>query len=432
MVSFRQMAAGAATLLLAGGGARTARAEAAPEAPQPSASPAGGQRDASLTTQVEVGFQDGFFVQSADGDYRFVFGLVVQTDGRFAADSTTPIVNTFTARKVRPVFAGRVAKYFDFKLVPDFGGGVAVVQDAYFDIRVSPKFRIRTGKDKTPIGYEMLGTDAYLFFPERALASSLVPNRDVGVQLQGDLSVRVFYAAGLFNGVPDGASSTTDLDTNNSKDVAGRVVVQPFRASFASANPLNGLGFQVGGSYGKQSGALPSFKTSVQQTYFSYAGGVLASGVRDRVSPAVFYYYKSFGGYGEYMRSGQDVMSGGAISHVVNHAWEATASFLLTGEEASYGKIRVKRPFDPLTHEWGALQILARVSKLTVDPRAFGAGLAGPGASRAARQATIAANWYPASVVKIYATYEWTVFDGPSAGARPVEHVAIVRTQLAF
>src|SRR5947207_9023860 len=79
-----------------------------------------------------VGFQDGFFVQSADGDNRLVFGMVAQTDGRFSLDDPRPVINTFTIRKLRPTLTGRVARYFDFKLMPDFGNGTTVVQDAYF------------------------------------------------------------------------------------------------------------------------------------------------------------------------------------------------------------------------------------------------------------------------------------------------------------
>ena len=101
---------------------------------------------------------------------------------------------------------GVSARYFDYKVMPDFGGGTTIIQDAYFDIRFSQNFRIRTGKDKTPIGYELLIGDTFLFFPERSLASSLVPNRDIGVQAQGDLfGNKVFYAGGIFNGIPDGS-----------------------------------------------------------------------------------------------------------------------------------------------------------------------------------------------------------------------------------
>src|SRR4051794_29489744 len=92
---------------------------------------------------VQTGFQDGFFIQAADGDYRIVFGLVAQADARFSLDEPKPIVNTFTLRKLRPTLSGRIAKYFDFKIMPDFGNGTTVVQDAYLDIRFSPKFRVR-------------------------------------------------------------------------------------------------------------------------------------------------------------------------------------------------------------------------------------------------------------------------------------------------
>ena len=175
------------------------------------------------------GFDNGFFVQSSDGDYRLAFGMVAQVDGRFSLDDPLPITNTFALRKVRPTLTGRVARYFEFKVMPDFGNGTTVVQDAYFDTRFANAFRIRVGKDKTPIGYELLQSDAFLWFPERSLASSLVPNRDVGVQAQGNIGgSKFYYAGGVFNGIPDGTSSTADVDTNNGKDLAGRIVLQPF------------------------------------------------------------------------------------------------------------------------------------------------------------------------------------------------------------
>ena len=158
--------------------------------------------------------------------------------------------------------------------MPDFGNGTTALFDAYFDVRFSPKFRIRTGKDKTPVGYEALIGDAFLLFPERSQASNLLPGRDVGIQAQGDLSPKVFYAGGVFNGVADGSNSTTDLDSNNGKDLAGRIVVQPFRTASAPAGALSGLGFQVGSSTGRQTGGLPAFRTSVGQIYFSYATGL--------------------------------------------------------------------------------------------------------------------------------------------------------------
>ena len=395
--------------------AATPQAEGAPHTPAP---------------PLTAGWQDGFFLQTPNGENRLVIGLTAQVDGRFSLDDPLPITNTFTIRKARPTLSGRVAKYFDFKVMPDFGNGTATLLDAYFDIRFSSKFRVRSGKDKTPVGYELLQGDPYLLFPERTLASSLVPNRDVGFQVQGDLSPRLFYAGGVFNGVPDGSSSTTDLDANDAKDVAGRIVWQPFRSTKTPAGALNGLGFQIGGSIGSQAGTLPSFRTSVGQTYFSYATGAAASGHRHRITPAAFYYYKSFGGFVEYVRSTQEVSRSNSRDDVTNDGWGVTGSYVLTGEAASDRGVRPGHAFDPSTGHWGALQLAARYSQLRVDPLAFTSGLAAATASRKASAFTIAANWYPAAFIKYYATFERTSFDG--GASRPTENVILFRTQVAF
>ena len=223
---------------------------------------AAAQTTASLFTG---GWQDGFVVQSANGDNRLVFGLTGQVDGRFSLDDSQPMINTFAIRKARPTLSGRVAKYFEFKVMPDFGTGTATLLDAYVDMRFSQAIRVRAGKDKTPVGYELLQGDSYLLFPERTIASGLVPNRDVGFQAIGEITPRLTYAAGVFNGVPDGASSTTDIDVNHSKDVAGHLTWQPFRTSGGAPRAASGLGFHLGGSIGSQAGALPVLRTSVGQ-----------------------------------------------------------------------------------------------------------------------------------------------------------------------
>ena len=196
------------------------------------------------------------------------------------------------------------------------------------------------------------------------------------------------------------------------------------------AGALNGLGFQIGGSIGKQAGTLPSFRTSVGQTYFSYATGAAASGDRRRITPAVFYYYKSFGAFGEYVRSTQKIARSASTSEIANDGWEITGSYLLTGEAASDRGVRPRRLFDPATGNWGALQLAARYSQLRVDPLAFTNGLAAATASRKASAFTIAANWYPAAFLKYYATFERTSFDG--GASRPTENVILFRAQVAF
>jgi phosphate-selective porin len=368
---------------------------------------------------------DGLSVQSADGAYRLALGTTLQADGRFSVDHPSPVADTFAIRKARLIVAGRAATYFEYRFMPDFGNGSPTILDAYLDVRLFRHLRIRTGKDKTPIGHELLMGDTSLLFPERSLVSSLVPNRDVGFQAQGDFAGgKGFYAGGVFNGIPDGVNSSADLDTNNGKDAAGRIVIQ-----------AHGTGVQLGGSYGHETGALPSFRTSIGQTWFAFDASARASGTRTRVTPAAFYYRGPVGAFAEFVRSAQAVAGPSDESTISNRAWNMTGSFLLTGEAASDHGVHPAHPFDPQAGTWGAVQMVGRYSELRVDRRAFDGGFAAADASRRARQYTMGLNWYPSAIVKYYVNVERTTFDGASprrGAARHSEHVFFVRAQLAF
>jgi phosphate-selective porin OprO and OprP len=407
----------ALAIVFAIAGAAAAQTPAPPSAPAPTSPP------------VVAGWNEGFFIQTPNGDNRLQIGFVVQADGRFSLDDPLPITNTFVLRKVRPTFTGRVGKYIDFKVMPELAGS-ALILDAYFDIRFSPKLRLRSGKDKTPIGYELLIGDAFLIFPERSIVSLLVPNRDVGFQAQGDLAWgKLLYSAGVFNGNPaDGTNTIADVDTNNSKDLAGRIVVLPFKSAKTPAHAFANLGFHLGGSTGTETGALPSYRTSAGQTYFSFPTTTTADGRRSRVSPAVFLYVKRFGGFAEYARTTQDIVTDGVPRTITSQAWGVTASYVLTGEATSDRGVRPKAPFDPAAGTWGAVQLAARYAELTLDEELFTSGIAAASASRTAQQLTLAANWFLNNYVKIYATYERFSFSGTRAN----ENLILFRSQLAF
>src|SRR5687767_9060110 len=172
--------------------------------------------------------QDGIAIESGNGEYRLHIGLLLQPDGRFAAnDDAAATSDTFAGRRLRPYLRGRVGRRFEFYLNPDFANGTLVVQDAYVDTIFAPAFRIRAGKGKTPFGMERLHSASNLLFMERGFPTALAPNRDIGVQVLGDVAGGVVsYLGGVMNGVPDGGSA--DLETTDSKDVSGRLVLRPF------------------------------------------------------------------------------------------------------------------------------------------------------------------------------------------------------------
>ena len=382
-----------------------------------------------------VAGQDGFAIESGNGEYRLQIGLLVQADGRFVAeDEAQAISDTFALRRLRPYLRGRIMRRFEFYLNPDFAGGTLVVQDAYLDTILSPAFRIRAGKGKTPFGMERLHSGSNLLFMDRALPTSLAPNRDLGVQVLGDVKGGVFsYLAGVMNGVADGGSA--DLDTNDGKDVSARVIVRPFTRNVTS--PLRGLGVAFSGSTGKQASAaaLPSLRTpTIQQPYFSYATGAIANGRRDRYSPQVFFFSGPFGGWAEYVHTEVPVTRNGVTADIEHKAWQAAASWVLTGEAATDAGtgVRPRAIFDPSTGHWGAFQIAARVHQLEIERQVFDLGFAAAGASGKADAWTVGLNWILNGNVKYTLNFERIVFDDNRDGARPAENGIAFRTQLNF
>ncbi len=379
---------------------------------------------------VVAGWRDGFVLQSDNGDYRLQLNALLQTDGRFAiGDPQNNVIDTFTMRRLRPILQGRIANVFEFYFNPDFAGGIVNIRDAYVDTRFSPALRIRVGKGKTPFGLERLHGAAYLTFVERALPTAVAPDRDIGIQVMGDLAGGVVsYQAGVFNGVADGGSA--EADTNDSKDVAGRLVVRPLARHAKS--PLAGLGVALAGSSGVQPAALPSFRTSGMQTFFAYDHAAVGEGVRHRISPQFFYYYKSIGTFGEYVRSTGTVAKGAASADIVHESLMIAGSVIVTGEAASERGVSPKNAFDLSRHTLGALQITARYHALVVDRQAFALGFSAPGSSREAKAFTLGANWYLNPFVKWVFNFERTVFDGNHSDARHAENGVLIRSQLSF
>ena len=377
---------------------------------------------------------DGLVIQSDDGEYWFRLGAFMRFDGRFAVNDLQHVdTDAFLIRTLRMAFQGQLGKYITFRLVPDFtGNGASTVADAYVDLRFSNALHLQVGRDKVPVGFEVLLQDSNVVLMERGVTVNLLPFRDVGIQLYGDLPGGVVsYAAGVFNGQVDGASNGANTpEADNAKDLVGRLVVRPFRSRTARA--LEHLSLAIGGSRGQERDAgLPFFRTSVQQVYFSYAEDAMSDGLRTRVSPQVSYYFHSFGAYAEYVRSRQRVSRETTHADVTNRAWQVVGSVILTGETAGE-RIRPKEAFDPEQRKWGALQLTARYGMLSVDPTVFTLGLADANASRQAQVATVGANWFLTNNLKAMLNVERSVFDRDSHGSRDAEHAILFRLQLNY
>lgn len=379
----------------------------------------------------------GFSLTSADTNFAISLHGYLQLDSRtFVQNGLAPGSDAFILRRVRPIVSGTVFRSFDFLFMPEFGGSSPSIYDAYVNYRPWPELQLQAGKFKSPIGLERLQSAKYLSFNERALVTDLVPNRDLGVELHGNLfDDRASYAAGIFNGVADEANSINS-DVDNNKEFAGRVFFQPLKKSCLTA--LQGLGFGVGGSYGDTStaaGLTSGYTTDGQQKFFTYTSTV-ANGAHWRISPQGCYYWGPLGLIGEYAISDQQVRSTvtGATADLRNTAWEISGGWVLTGEDASFNGITPRHPFILHGGGWGALQLVARYAQLDVDAAAFPV-FANPATSASvARSWSVGLNWWLNKNTLILTSFSRTTFTGGTSGpvTRQPENVFFTRIQLAF
>ncbi|MDB6089822.1 MAG: hypothetical protein JWN85_2606 [Gammaproteobacteria bacterium] len=396
----------------------------------------------------------GFSFQSADGANVIRFRGNLAVDGRWFSDKVTPVTaDTFLLRRVRPYIEGTLDNIYDFRFMPDFGAGKSIIVDAFVTARLQPWLALQAGKFKGPVGLERLQPDQYNRFMELGFPSALVPNRDLGVQVGGDLLHGALgYAVGIFDGTTDGnstdANASPDVDNDGKKDTEARLFAQPFLNSGIPA--LKGFGIGIGATYVRSTGSatntlLASYKTPGQNTFFTYRTGTTATfadGRRERWTPQAYYYAGSFGAIAEYVESSQDVSRQLAPAvkrsgRIDNSAYQLSLSYFLTGETETYNSFTPLTTFHPGRPGWGAWEVVARYHQLEIDNDAFtggGSSFADPAtAPRKARAVGVGVNWYLNQNVKWMLDFERTQFEGGAAsGDRPDEKALTTRFALTF
>jgi phosphate-selective porin OprO/OprP len=379
--------------------------------------------------------RSGLWFSTQDGSTHLqVHGYVQADDRMFSANTKGEELDTFLFRRLRPLFEGTLFNQVDFRFMPDFGQNNPQIQEAFLELKTLPFAKVRVGKFKEPIGLEVLQADRYMKFPERSIASDLVPLRYIGAQLSGSiLKNSISYEGGYFDGSSDGSNGEFTQWAQGNEGV-GRVFLQPFAAT--RVNVLHQLGFGVAGSSGSQRGAISGLKTPGQTTFFKYSSSVVADGQHERISPQAYYYAGPFGLLGECTLSSQNVLNKGVAGKITNQAWQAQGSIVLTGEKNSYGVIRPRNSFEPNRgfRYMGAVELAARFAQLDIDGLAFAGGFAkATTAAQQAKETGVGVNWYLNQYVRLTTDYERTNFR-MAQGAAPLhnENVLISMIQLAF
>ncbi|HEY6046080.1 MAG TPA: porin [Pyrinomonadaceae bacterium] len=117
-----------------------------------------------------------------------------------------------------------------------------ILQDAFITLSYWKRVNVNVGQFKIPLSLEglqssaTLDTERALFASDRARGGTYGDIRDIGLMIYGPLSKRVDYQLGVFNG---SGENQNDLDKNDQKAVAGRLVVRP---AFLRGLQLGGSG----------------------------------------------------------------------------------------------------------------------------------------------------------------------------------------------
>ena len=346
-------------------------------------------------------------------------------------------------RRIQPSLDIKLNSTYSFHIMPSFASAPGIL-DIFIDGKFSDLINLRIGKFKSPFGLERLQSATALAFNERAFPTNLSPNREIGAQLFGELLNRTTeYQIGLFSGAVDNSSGLRDsvIYSNHSGiDFVSRIFSHPF---YHNEHPiLNGLGMGVAYSYGTQQGHasgesnLPFFLSPGQQVIAAYTPGAFADGVRQRVSPQLYYHYGPLGIMSEYVISQQTITQGNFSDKVTHDAFQVQISWVLFNGDASFRRIRPNKAIDLETmNSWGAVQLVARYAELHLDANAFKNDLLNPNLStQSASDFGVGINWYLNRNIKLQLNYDQTHFTkGAENGVhRSDEKILFSRLQITF
>jgi phosphate-selective porin OprO/OprP len=447
MHAHRIAAAAALLLSLASAGAQEAApaASPAPASPPAAAQPAAAPAPAAPAAAVAPVPAPVAPPAPKGAEPTLKVGGYVHADGRlFIDDDAKKLTDDLLIRRARADLQGKLGR-FGGRLVLDFGGGKAVVQDAYAEAKLPLDLKLRFGKQTPPIGLERLHSSNGNVFVEYALPAYLSPARDVGLLLTRDLAGIATLAVGLFDGAADGASP--DGDVSDDKDVVARVFVRPFAR--AGIPLLSNLGLGVAGSFGSTHGDpkatdLSGYKTDGQATFFDFrrvstgqttANTTIASGRRTRVSAQGSWFAGPALLLAEYAVSQQRVLFDGQVARPKTTSWQATGAWTVTGETPSENGVVPKAPLD--AGGVGALQVKARVASLDVDDDLFPIFAKPEEAASKATAFGAGLTWWATGAVRVELDYAQTSFEGGAgtSGAvedRPDEKAILSRLQVVF
>lgn len=181
-----------------------------------------------------AGFQQGFFIHSADRNYTVHLTARLQLRYHVEApveDLGSPTAHAFSIPRARLKLAGRMfVRDFTYLMQVDCGRGFFSLKDFFLNYGIFPGvLHVQAGQFKRPFTRDVLFSGSTLDFMERSITEAMFgAGRGIGVMLHNDFlaSPTFEWAAGLFNGTgaaPDFVGDVrVDPDSGEGEVVDGK------------------------------------------------------------------------------------------------------------------------------------------------------------------------------------------------------------------
>ena len=220
-----------------------------------------------------AGFDKGFFLKSADGDFKLKLGIRVQAryqydgvDGFGDADDNgegADDKSSFSIPRARLTFKGNAfGKDLTYKFQTDFGKGLVNLKDFFANYKLGDSVQVRVGQWKRPFSRQQINSSSKLALVDRAMTDKKFgAGRDIGVALHNgyEKSPEFEWAVGVFNGTSVKPSIATSVSLDNSDPAAPTASASSKMANTVSRfQPafIGRFGYNMGGIKGYSEGDL--------------------------------------------------------------------------------------------------------------------------------------------------------------------------------
>lgn len=326
-------------------------------------------------------------------DEAFEVGGQIVADSAWFTNEEGESTDDQAIRRARISVKGEALPNLNYEVEYSFTGNNEW-RDVYLEYQVLPRFFMKVGNLKEPIGLEALSSSKYNTFMERSLSQTFINKRKLGIQLQRNFKNddhRYTLTAGAFKESLD--------ELIDDEDAGSSLVARATYAYVPNKKSLLHLGIATAyTSYDQEKislGTLPEsdlFDRKLVSTKIKNVEETNRLGVESAVV------WNNFALQGEYLYMGVKNVD----TDYNFYSYYLQGSWFLTGESKQYKAKKATfsriKPNNPITEGgWGAWEVALRSSYLDIDDK--------DEEESCETDYTLGLNWYATSHLRVMSNY---------------------------